>query len=369
MRADVASDAPEALNLLRAAVVAGQPYDFAVIDMQMPGMDGLTLARAIKDDPSIANTRLIVVTPLGNRPDEELMENCGINACVPKPVRQSRLYDALVNSLHERSAIASPSPRVSDAPKAVSSVRILLAEDNLVNQRLAIRQLLKLGYAAHPVSNGFEVLQELQRQSYDIILMDCQMPELDGYEVTRRLRTWEKETNRPPTYIIAVTAHALDGDRERCVSAGMNDYITKPVHMVQLEAALNRALKRKAVPVAQAATVLDPVCLAGLKELREPGQPDPLLELFDLFQTESVACLEKIERGVADQNSAATAQAAHTLKGSASNLGATQLAACCAQAEKLARASDWNAMPDLVRHLKEELLRVKSALDAELQRG
>ncbi len=369
MRADVASDAPEALNLLRAAVVAGQPYDFAVIDMQMPGMDGLTLARAIKDDPSIANTRLIVVTPLGNRPDEELMENCGINACVPKPVRQSRLYDALVNSLHERSAIASPSPRVSDAPKAVSSVRILLAEDNLVNQRLAMRQLQKLGYVAHPASNGFEVLQELQRQSYDIILMDCQMPELDGYEVTRRLRTWEKETNRPPTYIIAVTAHALDGDRERCVSAGMNDYITKPVHMVQLEAALNRALKRKAVPVAQAATVLDPVCLAGLKELREPGQPDPLLELFDLFQTESVACLEKIERGVADQNSAATAQAAHTLKGSASNLGATQLAACCAQAEKLARASDWNAMPDLVRHLKEELLRVKSALDAELQRG
>jgi len=367
IRVDVASDAPEALNLLRAAAAAGQPYEFAVLDMQMPGMDGLTLARAVKDDPAIASTRLVVVTPLGNRPDEELMESCGINACVPKPIRQSRLYDALVNSLHERSAIASPAVQIADTPKTLSSARILLAEDNLVNQRLALRQLQKLGYAAQPVSNGFEVLQELQRQTYDLILMDCQMPELDGYEVTRRLRQWEKETQHAPAYIIAVTAHALEGDRERCVSAGMNDYITKPVHLAQLEAALIRGLKRKATPAGSADPVLDPVCLAGLKELREPGQPDPLSELFELFRHESLACVEKIERGVTDHNSGATAQAAHTLKGSASNLGATQLATYCSQTEQRARASDWDAMPELVRHLNEELARVKSALDAELK--
>jgi CheY-like chemotaxis protein len=362
-------DAPEALNLLRGAAGAGQPYDFAVLDMQMPGMDGLTLARAIKDDPAIANTRLIVVTPLGNRPDDELMESCGINACVPKPVRQSRLYDALVNSLHERAAVVVPARQAAEIERTFSPVRILLAEDNLVNQRLAIRQLQKLGYRAQPVSNGFEVLQELQRQTFDVILMDCQMPELDGYEVTRRLRLWEKETNRRPAYIIAVTAHAMEGDRERCVSAGMNDYITKPVHLSQLEAALNRALKRKTAVTGPANAVLDPVCLAGLKELREPGQPDPLSELFGLFENESTVCVEKIQRGVVDQNSTAAAQAAHTLKGSASNLGATQLAAWCAQTEQRARAGDWSAMPDLLRHIEEELARVKSALNAELQQN
>jgi two-component system, sensor histidine kinase and response regulator len=365
LRADAASDAAEAAELLRTAVTAADPYTFAIVDMQMPKTDGLTLARTIKDDASIAGTRVVVVTPLGNRPDDELMDTHGINASVAKPVRQSRLFDALVNSMHARPVTPSTTPAA--ALTACSTARILLAEDNLVNQRLALRQLHKLGYHGQPVTNGHEVLQELRQHPYDVILMDCQMPELDGYEVTRRIRDLEKETQRPPAYIIAVTAHAMEGDRERCISSGMNDYITKPVHLAQLEAALHRALKRRApTPASDTADVLDPAALAALKQLREPGLSDPLAELFDLFKRESVGLLERVERGAAENNSTAVAQAAHTLKGSASNLGATQLAVTCLALEQRSRASDWPAVQEQLPKLREELERVKKALDAEL---
>jgi CheY-like chemotaxis protein len=271
----------------------------------------------------------------------------------------------MVNAVHEREEASVTQRREARPPN--TSIRILIAEDNLVNQRLAMRQLQKLGYTADPVGNGFAVLEELKRNVYDVILMDCQMPELDGYEVTRRIRAWEAETRRPPVYIIAVTAHALEGDRERCVNAGMNDYITKPVHMAQLEAALNRALKPRAGAAAAAgATVLDPVCLAGLKELREPGQPDPLTELFDLFRRESARCVASLSEGSGAHNAQAAAQAAHTLKGSASNLGATQLATLCAQAEQRARVADWDRVDQLIHQVEQELERVKTALAAEI---
>jgi two-component system, sensor histidine kinase and response regulator len=366
LRADAAGDAAQALSLLREGAAANDPYTFAVIDMQMPGTDGLTLARGIKDDAAVAATRVVVLTPLGNRLDAELMDTHGINATVAKPVRQSRLFDALVNSMQARPTTPSAAPFT---PLTVcSTARILVAEDNLVNQRLALRQLHKLGYHAQPVTNGHEVLQELHRQTYDVILMDCQMPELDGYEVTKRIRDLEKETHRAPAYIIAVTAHALEGDRERCMTAGMNDYITKPVHIAQLEAALHRALRRREPgPVSDTAGVIDPVTLAALKQLREPGLSDPLAELFGLFQRESVGLLERVERGATENNSTAVAQAAHTLKGSASNLGATHLAVICLAMEQRARASDWPAVQEQLPQLREELERVKRALDAELK--
>jgi HPt (histidine-containing phosphotransfer) domain-containing protein len=209
-------------------------------------------------------------------------------------------------------------------------------------------------------------LEEMQRQTYDVILMDCQMPELDGYDVTRRLRLWEKEQHRAPVYIIAVTAHAMEGDRERCVSAGMNDYITKPVHLAQLESALTRALKRKSVTQSTGDAVLDPACLAGLKDLRQPGAPDPLTELFDLFHRESAACLERLHHGAADHDARSTAQAAHTLKGSASNLGASNLARLCAETEQHARASNWEPVAALLQNVETELARVRKALAAEV---
>jgi CheY-like chemotaxis protein/HPt (histidine-containing phosphotransfer) domain-containing protein len=243
-----------------------------------------------------------------------------------------------------------------------------LAEDNAVNQKLALRQLQKLGYTAHPVSNGAEVLQELQRVSYDVVLMDCQMPEMDGYEVTRRVREFEKQRSGPfpPVYIIAITAHALDGDRERCLSAGMNDYLTKPLHIAQLEAALDRAIRRRPA-MERSEVVLDPVCIAGLKELREPGQADPLIELAELFNREADACVGRMETGLSQHDINATARAAHSLKGSANNLGANRLATICAGLEENARVSDWAQVGVQLGELKAQLERVRESLKAETQ--
>jgi CheY-like chemotaxis protein len=236
-----------------------------------------------------------------------------------------------------------------------------------VNQKLALRQLEKLGYAGRAVGNGAEVLQEVQRVSYDVVLMDCQMPEMDGYEVTRKIREFEKrDPARVPVYIIAVTAHALDGDRERCLSAGMNDYLTKPLHIAQLEAALERAVRRRSA-ASQGDVVLDPVCIAGLKELREPGQADPLIELSDLFNRESDACLRRMDEGVAAQDANATARAAHSLKGSANNLGANRLASVCSSVEENARKAHWAQVAVDLEDLRIQLQRVRESLRAEVQ--
>jgi len=372
MRSAGASDAADALNQLRAAVQANDPYAAILLDMQMPGMDGITLATAIKNDPALARTRTILLTPFGQRLDHELMDESGVSQCLLKPVRQSRLLDALVNSTQGVLAPARPeSPRVEPVVtrprRAVVPLRVLLAEDNAVNQKLALKQLEKLGYAAQAVGNGAEVLQEVERFTYEVILMDCQMPEMDGYEVTRRIREFEKRNpQRTPVYIIAVTAHALEGDRERCLTAGMNDYLTKPLHIAQLEAALNRAIRRRAT-AEKSQAVLDPVCIAGLKELREPGQADPLVELSELFSRESAACVQRMETGLSAHDVNATARAAHSLKGSASNLGAHRLATACASLEQSAKHADWTQVGVLLGDLKVQLERVRESLKAELQ--
>ncbi len=237
-----------------------------------------------------------------------------------------------------------------------------------MNQKLALRQLHKLGYEAEAVSNGAEVLQEFERSSYDVILMDCQMPEMDGYEVTRKIREFEKQNPARPTpaYIIAITAHALEGDREHCLSAGMNDYLTKPLHIAHLEAALTRALRRRPGPMVSAAA-LDPVCIAGLKELREPGQPDPLVELAELFNRESETCMQRVEGASAQRDANTAARAAHSLKGSASNLGAHRLASLCAAMEESAKNHDWSALSGQLTETKTELARVREALQHEFQ--
>ncbi len=372
-RSAIATDAADALTQLRAAAAENDPYAIVLLDMQMPGMDGLTLASAIKNEPTLARTRTIILAPFGQRLDHELMEESGVSQCVIKPAKRSRLLDALVSSTdatfttapHVTARETIPAVRPNPAAK---SLRILLAEDNAVNQKLALRQLHKLGYEAEAVSNGAEVLQEFERSSYDVILMDCQMPEMDGYEVTRKIREFEKQNPARPTpaYIIAITAHALEGDREHCLSAGMNDYLTKPLHIAHLEAALTRALRRRPGPMVSAAA-LDPVCIAGLKELREPGQPDPLVELAELFNRESETCMQRVEGASAQRDANTAARAAHSLKGSASNLGAHRLASLCAAMEESAKNHDWSALSGQLTETKTELARVREALQHEFQ--
>ena len=375
LRSGAAADAPEALRQLRAAAESQDPFAIALIDMHLPGMNGLTLATAIKNEPALAGTRTVMLAPFGQRLDHELMEESGVSQCVLKPAKRSRLLDALMTSTHTETLFAPDSPARGAAraprPQPAVPLKILLAEDNAVNQKLALRQLLKLGYSAQAVGNGAEVLQELEREPYDVILMDCQMPELDGYEVTRRIRDQEKRSagQRPSVYIIAITAHAMDGDREHCLSAGMNDYLTKPLHIAHLEAALARAVRRRPAAPEAPAPALDPVSFASLKELREPGQPDPLAELAELYQRESAACVRRLEQGMAEKNSALATRAAHSLKGSSSNLGAHRLAGFCATLEQAAKNSEWDALPAPFAEAKAELDRVRAALAAEVLAG
>jgi signal transduction histidine kinase/CheY-like chemotaxis protein len=241
----------EALELLRAAAKDGKPYDLALLDMQMPEMDGMTLGRAIKAEPAIASTRLIILTSMGRMHAQKELKAAGIDAYLVKPVKQSRLFDCLVNVLGhadaEKAFVApaesAPQPSVTDELAHVRGARILLADDNIVNQKVALAQLRSLGFTADAVANGNEVLSALKSVPYDIILMDGQMPDLDGYESARLIRKAELASNanwRVPVHIVAMTANAMTGDRERCIAAGMDDYLPKPVRRAELQEALKR---------------------------------------------------------------------------------------------------------------------------------
>ena len=245
-----ADSGTRALELLRSAAARGAPYDLAILDLMMPGMDGFELAHAIKSDPLIAAVHLVLLTSFGQRGDGATAREAGVAAYIAKPVRQSQLFQCLVSVVSQSSLMTEPA--IADQAAAIvtkhtlaetkpmSNKLILLAEDNIVNQKVAVRQLRKLGYRADAVANGQEALEALGRIPYDLVLMDCQMPEMDGYEATAEIRRREGTSKHTP--IVAMTAHALDGDRVKCIAAGMDDYISKPVKPEELGRVLESLL-------------------------------------------------------------------------------------------------------------------------------
>jgi two-component system sensor histidine kinase/response regulator len=266
MTDDSADGAAEALTKLREAARNGRPFPLAVLDMQMPGMDGLMLAQAIKADQALASTRLIIMTSLGQRHDCAELHAMGVARCLTKPVKQIQLFecvlsvmadhlqamvtglqlgtgsgaaDQLVASDRDRRPTVAVDAGDTDTGRLRlrSRGRVLLAEDNAVNQRVALHQLQRLGYAADAVGNGREAVTALARIPYDLVLMDCQMPEMDGYQATTAIRALEGGGRRR-TPIIAMTASALDGEMQKCLDAGMDAYISKPVKIDQLRALL-----------------------------------------------------------------------------------------------------------------------------------
>ncbi len=264
MQKGSAAGGHEALKILRTAATAGTPYDLALLDMQMPEMDGLTLARAIKADSAIAATRLIILTSLGKVMSSEELKAVGIDAYLVKPVKRSRLFDSLVEVMGRTKAenvfsktTFAPLPAPAVPVVALPKIHILIAEDNRVNQKVALAQLKKLGCTADVAANGLEVLAALAKISYDVIFMDCLMPEMDGYEATRAIRKLESDTQRPcpwvsPVYITAMTANAMEGDREKCLASGMDDYISKPARLTELQASLERWNTSRNPPAAPA---------------------------------------------------------------------------------------------------------------------
>jgi len=240
-----AEDGNRALELLRAAA-QHEPYDIVLMDTHMPGITGFELARTIKGDPSIAAVPLVLMTSFGQRGDGQVAREIGIAAYLTKPVRESQLFDCLVTVL-DRSGVMSTQSNAATRAKLVTRYAlkeretmarklILVAEDNIVNQLVAARQLEKMGYRADMVANGLEAVEALTRIPYDLVLMDCQMPEMDGYEATAAIRLREGQSKHTP--IIAMTANAMEGEREKCLAAGMNDYVSKPVKSEELQAVL-----------------------------------------------------------------------------------------------------------------------------------
>lgn len=238
-----APDGATALHLLQEAFDRGVPYDVALLDMMMPGMSGIDLARRIKAHPNTRDVKLIMLTSVGQYGDVEKAYEAGIDVYLTKPVRQSQLYDAIMSTIGVSPKERFVRPSQEPDSKTFVGRRLLLAEDNQVNQRVAKAMLTNMGCEVDAASNGAEAIEYWSRDYYDLILMDCQMPEVDGYEATRTIRKMESDgSGSRHICIVALTAHAMEGDRKLCLDAGMDDYLTKPFSMNGLQNILEKWL-------------------------------------------------------------------------------------------------------------------------------
>jgi two-component system sensor histidine kinase/response regulator len=358
LRNDSAANAGDAMDLLRRAAAGNAPYQLALVDLRMPTMDGLALAQQISADKTLHATRVVLLTPIGKPIPSDEIAPPNLAAACTKPVRQSALFDCLVNALtHPTTPASAPAARSARATTALPlrKERLLLAEDNAVNQEVALGNLRKLGYNADVVPNGLEVLYALETRQYDIILMDCQMPELDGYETTRQIRQRERGPHR--TRIIAMTANAMVGDREKCLACGMDDYVSKPLDRAHLRAALDRQAPRTTAPFSEKV-------LRGIIDDDEPAELAPLVALFNDTAPGSIT---KMREALDAKNAPQLAMAAHTLKGSCASLGASTLREVCAALEKNARDGQLEGANELIASANNELHRFSEALIAYTQ--
>jgi CheY-like chemotaxis protein len=342
-----------------ALVEAGERFDAAVLDMMMPEMDGLALAGEIRSRRSEQELPLLLLTSLGRIPQVE--SGSVFSAQLAKPVKASQLYNTLLQLLTEGAATDEAVEPVTDGRSEPSTLRILLAEDNLMNQKVALRLLERLGYTADVAANGLEALAALERQPYDVVLMDVQMPELDGLDATRQIcERWPPES-RPR--IIAMTANALPEDREACFAVGMNDYVAKPIRADELAEALKRARRvNRADGSSEEADVnLD---AAALRNLRDLGGDDFLAEVVDAFLADAPELVATLRRSLDEQNADELRRAAHTLKSNGATLGAEEFAELCRTLEQLAKDDRLDAASELVSRVEQEYRPLEEALAA-----
>ena len=375
MREQQAASGAEALSILHAEAGRGKKFDLAVLDMQMAGMDGLELARAMKKDPRFASIRIVMLTSVDRQEDPEVLRETGVDAYLTKPVKQSQLFDclSLVMSCDvETREIKSGLTALSEQPvplaiDPVEHLRVLIAEDNPVNHKVARFQLQKLGYMAEVVETGRRALEALARSRYDIVFMDCQMPELDGYETTRDLRAIEGDSRH--TWIVAMTANSLEGDREKCLNAGMDDYVSKPVKPELLQAAIRRFTGLRAVDEGNreiiVTGIIDPNVIAGFREMEAEGEESILGKLIDVFIENTPRVIEDARGALAKRMSPHLERAAHTLKGSCSNFGAERMRAACERLEHAARGGNLENAAGMIKEIDNEFELVRLALEHE----
>ncbi|MCU0573587.1 MAG: response regulator [Syntrophobacteraceae bacterium] len=380
---DVAPNGAAGLDKLRSAAARGRPFKVAVLDWRMPGMDGLSLARTIRADSELEQTGLVLMSSFAQLGDTDDTMAAGFAACVPKPLSRSDLYDAIVTAangdlkqlkerLHKRGTEASKS-------RAFNKGVILLAEDNEINREVATELLAELGYRCRCARTGREAVEAFGQYSFDLVLMDCQMPEIDGYEATRIIRRMETEgdsnggeSRRIP--IVALTAHAAKSDRDRCLEAGMDDYITKPLDPAELDRTLRKWLPdgnlprgRQSAPAVSSLKGEEQEQIIDYPSLLERcmGKQDLAEKLIRMFLENGRDNLRKLDSAVRSKDPATTATIAHGLKGAAGSVSATAVWEVAARLEAEARENNLDDAPALLEKLREHLQILRLSLDGE----
>ncbi len=350
------SDGREAVQRLTYATAASQPFDLLLLDLQMPSLSGLDVAQMVRQFKTIAQPKIMLLTSVGFKPDEISLNQLGIQICLHKPIKQSQLLDAILELLDE----PKPAPDESNIVALTSSAlvqsataKILLVEDNPVNQRLAVKILQKAGHQVETANNGRIACELVEQTPFDLILMDVQMPEMDGFEATVKIRARPGQSRVP---IIAMTAHAMTGDRERCLAAGMDDYLTKPLNLIELNAAINR-WTRPLMPQPHV-QIDEPVDLPALQKLTD-GDVEFLQELVELFLTDVPVRLAHLQAAIAAASALEIKNEAHGLKGSCGNLAAKGMHQQMADIEKLAASNDLTTIPNLMYAAEIEFARVQ----------
>ncbi len=361
----------KALRSIQDASQQGNPFSLVVLDSQLSGMDGITLARKINNDPDISDTKIIMLSSVGNMEETGQWLMAGIESYLSKPVRQNELYESVYKALISDEENNNQPEQKNVTPHEEKSFNlqghILVAEDNIVNQELVREMLLSLGCTVDVMDNGrlaFEAISDNLldnfQQPYDLILMDCQMPEMDGFEATQTLRQWEgqqKVLQRIP--IVALTANAMEGDRDKCIAAGMDDYMTKPFTIDQMGAMLHRwlpllAKENKSEYARQQNSIenkqsdnsakkkestiqLDITALEKIRKLQRDGQPNVVIKVIKLFLENSQKTILSLESAISKGDSTTLQRTAYSLQSSCSTVGASDLARLCAELESLGK--------------------------------
>jgi len=404
-RVEAVSSGAKGLEVLRNAHRTGDPYHVVLLDMQMPGMDGEQTARAIKSDPAVKDAKILILTSMGHRGDASRLEALGCSGYLLKPVKQQLLFDAVVAVLgREEDKNKGLITRHTLSEQRKFGSRILLAEDNPINQKLAVVLLQKAGYSVDAVENGAQALEKIQADPYNVVLMDVQMPEMDGFETTQKIREWEKDTGGHIP-IIAMTAHAMQGDRERCLEAGMDDYVTKPLDPKVFFSALDRWIqatdlsgevvespqdysspedaftidmddglfgesapstsreKKEAAPVFQMISSPNGLPVDFESALVHfSGDRDFMMEMFKQYKDQLNERVTEIHSALKDRDANRLARLAHNLKGVSLNFSADRLANITIHLEEICKREDLTDAHNLVAQLEAEAHRVRDYL-------
>ena len=367
----IAGSAAAAFAGMKKAGARGELFPLALLDYKMPEMDGLSLAAQIRRDPDLAATKLILLSPAGQASIASRCRDLGLDGYLTKPVKQSELFEAIIAALGMGGEPVQPPAEVKPSSAGTSrKLRVLLAEDNAVNQRLVVKLMEKHGHHLVAVNDGVEALDVLEREAFDVVLMDVQMPKMGGFEATARLREREKTTGQHVP-VIAMTAHALKGDRERCLEAGMDDYVSKPIQAAALFEVIDRMVPSpsliagipeklpadEAAPATNAKPFDREAALAMID-----GDEELFGELVVLFTNETTVLLNQIQESITRRDAKLLERSAHSLKGSAAAFCAETSRAVAQRLEGMGARSEFDRAQIVAAELRAEVARLIQAL-------